>query len=109
MPNVVWSDITGAPPDWSDPELSALCVLYRTPDDAETSGREDAVLGVFQRSEGEFELTLPAPRKGMAWMLGMDSGAKVQEPRLVREESVSMQGPRVLAFFEVELGGPGVE
>ena len=109
LANVVWSDITGAPPDWSDSELSALCVLYRTPDDAKTPGREDAVLGVFQRSEGEFELALPKPRKGMAWMLGIDSGAKAQEPRLVREESVPMHGPRVLAFFEVELGGPGVE
>jgi isoamylase len=76
LPDVEWSDFTGAALRWRDPGLSNLCLTLRisasTPEPAQSG---DTVFVVFNRDAGEADVRLPKIRPGHHWIRAIDTAA----------------------------------
>ena len=71
LPDVEWRDAEGPMTQsaWNDPAGPVLVAVFAAPHD----GGVDRVAVAMNRSSEEAELSLPAPRPGMAWRVLVDS------------------------------------
>lgn len=106
LPDVAWFDAQASPLEWSDAGLSTLAVLYRG--SAETRLPEphaDAVYVIFNRNDEPLTLHVPKPETGTQWLIGVDTAAEVQQPRLLSEPCIRSEGPQVIALVATPVGG----
>ena len=72
--DVYWTDFSGKPVDWSDPELGNLCLTLRCSAEApdyELDG--DVVVVVFNRGKKAGQVLLPDPPEGQYWTRAIDT------------------------------------
>ncbi len=76
LPDVEWTDLTGAPLGWRDPGLSSLCLTLRG--SAETTSPDenmDCTFIVFHRDDSPAEVALPKAPDGYHWVRAVDTAA----------------------------------
>lgn len=107
LPDVQWFDFAGVALNWRDPALSSLCVLYRWSAEAPLAAdREDSVFAIFNRAAEAAPVILPTPPEGWNWMVGLDTRADIQEPKLITENHVDVDSEAVMALFLVDTEPP---
>ncbi len=105
--DVEWVDFAGTALNWRDPGLSSLCVLYRCSAEAPLAAdREDSVFVIFNRAAEPAPVVLPVPPEGWKWMVGLDTTADIQEPKLITGTHVDVESEAVMALFLVDTGPP---
>jgi glycogen operon protein len=100
LPDVEWTDFTGAPLQWRDPGLSNICLTLRG--SAESNLNEvdsDCVFVVFNRDEAGADVALPPAPDGHHWMRAVDTGAKnIFQVCEIEPGAVIVDGHSVVAF-----------
>ncbi len=106
LPDVSWFGADGQDLDWADPALATLGVLYRGSAEAQfsTEAAQDAVYVLFHRATTSVQVTLPPPRAGSQWTVGIDSAQDTSQPVLLAREYLELDGPQVIALVEAERG-----
>ena len=76
LPDVEWSDLTGAPLGWRDPGLSSLCLTLRgSAETTDPDTENDCLFLVFHREETPSEVALPKTPDGYHWVRAIDTSA----------------------------------
>ncbi|MCK0150532.1 glycogen debranching protein GlgX [Marivita sp. S6314] len=96
--DVEWLDFKAADLDWSDPDLSKLCLLVRgNSEDVIGKTLTDEVLLAFNRSDADCPLALP-DRHPHQWRRMIDSATPAQTPVEVADGRIVVPAASVSAF-----------
>ncbi|SHH91026.1 glycogen debranching protein GlgX [Marivita hallyeonensis] len=97
-PDVEWQSFAGTDIDWTDPDLSSLCLHLRGNAESVIGRRvTDEVLLAFNRGEDDLELTLPDPET-RAWTREIDTSEMVQSSHRLDTDRVTVPAQSVSAF-----------
>ncbi len=106
LPDVEWTDFSGAALQWKYPGLSNLCLTLRC--SAEALGHEgecDTVFIVFNREERDAEVVLPKTLAGQHWVRCVDTAAMDMFPACeINDTKIIVEGASVVALSLKEDG-----
>lgn len=100
LPDVEWSDFSGAPLQWRDPHLSNICLTLRcSAESAQPDAECDCIFLIFNRDPAAAEVKLPAAPDGTHWLRGVDTAANdVFQTCEICPETLSIEGHSVVAL-----------
>lgn len=99
LPDVEWSDFMGHPLNWRDPGLSSFCLTLRgSAEAAEHARTDDVVFAVFNRSETDADVCLPAPPEGRHWEWALDTSRTTLATSSRVADRIPVSGPSVVVM-----------
>ncbi len=104
--DVSWSNFSGDPVAWDDPQLAQLCLLLRGAAGSALEDCTDAVLLVVNNTQDAAEVHLPALAQGQQWVYGINTADRLLSGQAVADTTLPIAAEALLALTAAPVSDP---